>query len=403
MEQLPKESSNDRNDRAIRMAMTWYETHLKGKKVKILLLSDDAKNREKANIEGITAMQVREYVKSLTDAQFLQDKLSLKEFSKENTNKPCFPPHLTLVEIHEGIKNGKLYQGSFSASRENYLEGNINVECFEKFVLVQGPESLNRAVDGDIVALELLPEKEWKAPSEVVLEDKGADPEDDSIEVDKEAEKLMKTSRSSKDIQRTGRIVGIIKRKWRQYCGIIKPNILEGSARHSFIPAERKIPHVRIETRQAKSLYNQRVVVAIDSWPRHSKYPMGHFIRSLGPVGDKDTENEVLLLEHDVPHCKFSEEVLDCLPKLPWIISKKVSFLFIPYHLRNRHPLPPRRANLHHRRLKKSFRAQDLFGVQTEGAPGEERYRVASSQGQYEVSRTLGICFSGLEGFPGAQ
>lgn len=48
---------------------------------------------------------------------------------------------------------------------------------------------------------------------------------------------------------------------------------------------------------------------------------MGHFVRAIGPLGDKDTENEVLLLEHDVPHSKFSEEVLSFLPKLPWIIS----------------------------------------------------------------------------------
>ena len=40
-----------------------------------------------------------------------------------------------------------------------------------------------------------------------------------------------------------------------------------------------------------------------------------------GPIGDKATENEVLLLEHDIPHSSFSEAVLDCLPSLPWIIT----------------------------------------------------------------------------------
>jgi len=131
-------------------------------------------------------------------------------------------------------------------------------------------------------------------------------------------------SLSKKDRQPTGKIVGIIKRKWRQYCGIIQPTTLKGSARHIFVPAERKIPRVRIETRQADKLYNQRIIVAIDQWPRHSRYPQGHFVRSLGPLGDKETENEVLLIEHDVPHSKFSEEVLSCLPKLPWIISEQV-------------------------------------------------------------------------------
>lgn len=139
IERLPKESSNDRNDRAIRKAVTWYENHLNksakernGRKVKVLLLTDDAENRKKAEAEGITAFSVGDYVRSLTESPYLQDKLSLKEYSNEKSSNPLYPPHLTLVQVHDGIKNGKLYQGSFAASRENYLEGSVNVECFEK-------------------------------------------------------------------------------------------------------------------------------------------------------------------------------------------------------------------------------------------------------------------------------
>lgn len=46
------------------------------------------------------------------------------------------------------------------------------------------------------------------------------------------------------------------------------------SVRHIFIPAERKIPKIRIETRQADRLISQRIIVAIDSWPKHSRYPV---------------------------------------------------------------------------------------------------------------------------------
>lgn len=180
-------------------------------------------------------------------------------------------------------------------------------------------------MDGDIVAIELLPESEWTAPSEIVLEDKTDDPIDDNVN-ENETENLLHESGNLKEKTPTGRIVGIIKRKWRQYCGILQRNVLEGSSRHIFCPAERKIPRVRIETRQADKLYGQRIIVAIDQWPRHSRYPQGHFVRALGPLGDRETENEVLLIEHDVPHSKFSEEVLNCLPKLPWIISAEVKF-----------------------------------------------------------------------------
>ena len=48
-------------------------------------------------------------------------------------------------------------------------------------------------------------------------------------------------------------------------------------------------------------------------------------MRKLGAIGDKDTENEVLLLEHDIPHSTFSQAVLNCLPTLPWIIGEEVA------------------------------------------------------------------------------
>lgn len=51
----------------------------------------------------------------------------------------------------------------------------------------------------------------------------------------------------------------------------------------------------------------------------------GHFVRSLGKAGDKDTEQEVLLLEHDVPHQPFSQAVLSFLPQMPWTISPEVT------------------------------------------------------------------------------
>jgi len=51
----------------------------------------------------------------------------------------------------------------------------------------------------------------------------------------------------------------------------------------------------------------------------------GHYVRTLGEIGDKDTENEVLLLEHDIPHTKFSQDVLSCLPQMPWSISEEVN------------------------------------------------------------------------------
>ena len=73
--------------------------------------------------------------------------------------------------IQTGLKTGKYLQGPFQGSRENYLEGFVNVTSLEKFVLIQGLQHLNRAVHEDVVAIELFPESEWSCPSGLVMKD----------------------------------------------------------------------------------------------------------------------------------------------------------------------------------------------------------------------------------------
>ncbi|XP_076634514.1 exosome complex exonuclease RRP44-like protein Dis3 [Colletes latitarsis] len=316
------ESMNDRNDRAIRVATKWYNTHFTSSNCNIttVLLTDDARNRELALQEGIPVISMEDYVMSLENSGFLMDKLCKRSYGTGNDGKEYFPCHLTPSQLHDGIKNGKFFQGKFAASRENFLEGYVNTDGMEKSILIQGRSNLNRVVDGDTVAIELLPEDQWSSPSDIILQDEEEADADDVLETEKVLDKFVSSNKMQKT--QTGKVVGIIRRSWRQYCGILNPNSIEGNVRHLFIPTERKIPKIRIETRQYKVLSKQRIIVAIDSWPRNSRYPLGHFVRALGEIGDKATENEVILLEHDVPHSRFSDAVLSSLPKMPWSITE---------------------------------------------------------------------------------
>lgn len=69
-------------------------------------------------------------------------------------------------------------------------------------------------------------------------------------------------------------LTGIVRRRWRQFCGVLEPPANAASQRVLFSPQEKTIPKVRIQTRQLDVLLGQQVVVAIDAWPRNSKYPM---------------------------------------------------------------------------------------------------------------------------------
>lgn len=299
------------------------------------MLSDDVGNLRLAKQQGLLAASCREYVESLNKPE-LVDRIAAKEEKladgeineKLVTNATLknkhiiFPEHLRMVDIQSGIKSGKLFQGTFQASRENYLEANVFLYDNEKYpqIFVQGYRNLNRAIHDDIVAVELLPESEWATPTSLLLEEIEEDVGDFVNEKEEDEQVINKPNVKKLP---TGRVVGIIKRNWRPYCGILQVSDLADATRHLFIPSEKRIPRIRIETRQAEKLKNQRIIVNIDCWPRESRCPLGHFVRSLGEIGDKDTENQVLLLEHDVPNYPFPQSVLDCLPTLPWIISEE--------------------------------------------------------------------------------
>ncbi|CAF1009743.1 unnamed protein product [Rotaria sp. Silwood1] len=321
----PGESPNDRNDRAIRKIVQFYNEHLK-KQIAIVLLTDDIANRDLARQEGLIAFSLKEYISTFNRPELL-DRLVLKEESFDlekdlgKRKEIIFPEHVSVSEVQRGIKSGKYLQGTFQASRENYLEANVFVQDSEKYnqLFVQGYRNLNRAVHDDIVAVEILPEQDWAIPFSLVIDDKDDDQGD--LVIEQEETGLTVQGVSSKRTP-SCRIVAIIKRNWRQYCGILQES-LPGAKFHLFLPHEKRIPKVRIESRQAEELKNSRVMVQIDHWPRSSRYPHGHFIKTLGKLGDKETENEVILAENDILHHEFPEAVLDCLPKLPWTITEE--------------------------------------------------------------------------------
>lgn len=338
------ESVNDRNDRAVRMAVKWYGEHLSetkaGKVPAIVMLSDDQENLEKARSQGLNSLSLRDYVGSLEDGDKLLDmvaesqSLSLGGFKKQS--QMLYPEYYSLSRMMTGVKAGLMHQGIFNVSPYNYLEGSIKVPAFSKPLLILGRESINRAVDGDVVVVEMLPQDKWKEPSTKIIEEdnitknENADTEDRNDFVsDKERKALQeeakRTHKSSSEsqLQPTAKVVGVIKRNWRQYVGHIDPSSASKSASSQgrkqdsvfLIPMDKKIPKIRLRTRQVSELLGKRLLVTIDAWERDSRHPVGHFVRSLGELETKAAETEALLLEWDVQYRPFPKTVLDCLPK----------------------------------------------------------------------------------------
>ncbi|KZF22237.1 RNB-domain-containing protein [Xylona heveae TC161] len=341
------ESINDRNDRAVRRSTKWYSEHLQktvyaagrtNKCPAVVMLSDDRENLKKAKAEGVTASSLSDYVSGLEDADRLLDMIAAAregQDARAANAEMLYPEYYSLSKIMTGIKAGTLHQGVFNVSPYNYLEGSIQVPAFDRPLLILGRENSNRAVSGDIVVVEVLPREQWKAPSTKIVEEEtlnkneNADNEEaEAVVTEQERKALQEEVRKTqgKSIegrpQPTARVVGIIKRNWRQYVGHIDSASVsltgkQGRSQNTvfLIPMDKRIPKIRIRTRQAAELVGKRVLVTIDAWDRETRYPVGHFVRSLGELESKAAETEALLLEYDVQYRPFPKAVLDCLPK----------------------------------------------------------------------------------------
>lgn len=341
----PEESINDRNDRAVRRVASWYEEHLrasakKSKKEKstpaMVVITDDKDSIRKAKAENVTALSLADYVAGLEDSEKLLDMISEAKEARDTKGSArgelFYPEYYSISKLITGLRAGNLHQGVFNVSPYNYLEGSIKVPAFDKPLLILGRDNSNRAIAGDVVVIELLPKDQWKSPSTKIVEEetvtKNDNPDTDETEpmvTDRERKALQEEVKqahgknSEGKPQPTAKVVGVIKRNWRQYVGHVDSN---STASHSgrrqqtvfVLPMEKRVPKIRVRTRQAGDLIGQRILVTIDSWDRDSRYPTGHYVRSLGELETKGAETEALLLEYDVQYKPFPKSVLDCLP-----------------------------------------------------------------------------------------
>ncbi|OUC40506.1 RNB-like protein [Trichinella nativa] len=295
-----EESIDERNDRAIRHAAMWYRDHLKqlDSDVTVVLLSDNEQMVQRAVDEGLLAFTLEFYVSGFDNSATLLDKFWRDESKKKffSEGNALFDQHLTLHEMKLGLANGLYKLGTFQVSRENYLEAHVILEDEqERPIFIEGLLNFNPCAS-----------KRYCVKTEA----------EDQV-------RELSNARTRDNIEPTGKVVGIWRRACRPICGVLEPASSTISSQRLFTPSDRRLPRVLLDVSETAHLVDQRIVATIDCWPISSRYPIGHFVRELGKIGDRQTENAALLLEHDVPNKCFSKSVLDCLPETPWTITEK--------------------------------------------------------------------------------
>jgi exosome complex exonuclease DIS3/RRP44 len=226
---------------------------------------------------------VADFVGGLENANELLDMMSAAQEQREvrsKTTELFYPEHCSISKMMTGVKAGTMHQGIFNVSPYNYLEGSVHVPAFDKSLLILGRENSNRAVSGDVVVVEVLPKDLWKAPSTKIIEEETVNKNDNAEAEDgenvvsererkalQEEVKRVHGQTAEGKPQPTARIVGIAKRNWRQYVGHIDRDSVRSSSKSSrtqqtvfLVPMDKRIPKIRIRTRQAGELLGQRIL-----------------------------------------------------------------------------------------------------------------------------------------------
>ncbi|KAK4515838.1 uncharacterized protein ATC70_010796 [Mucor velutinosus] len=318
---VPAESSTVRDWRAHCQLALWYDTHLNHTK-KIILLSElDHTHDETLN--NVVVMTTRQYLDTyykhdvvlqnlvhvladvvLEDSEDGKIRIASKKsggLSAVNTAVSGYSEYKSMDELEVGIKSHRYFSGVLRCRKDSRDQAYVNGGShLGKDILIIGNDNRNRAVHGDAVVVELLSDSNWATPSnEIAFSSSNAE---DEYEEDRF------TSAAAASTQPTGRVVGVLNRNWRSYVATLQEDSsVVGGSIHLAIPLDPVVPKIRIRYQDVKLIENQRIVVRIDNWPISSQYPNGHFVRSLGPVHQLDTEISAILVEHSISVSQASQ------------------------------------------------------------------------------------------------
>jgi exoribonuclease R len=172
-DRLDNESQQDRNDRAVLIVAEWYRTHL-NYRVPIILLSDKVVNVDPEN--GVTVMTMKEYGMDNTKITTMLDSIVQVE------HQDLYEEHLPINVMESAIGRKALHRAKFNMSAHRQASVKIDGETY--YV-----DNHNRAVHGDVVCVQVLPQNQWKIPRHKL----------------------------SSDPVPTAKVVGILQRNWREY------------------------------------------------------------------------------------------------------------------------------------------------------------------------------------------
>ncbi|XP_078143582.1 DIS3-like exonuclease 2 [Centroberyx gerrardi] len=341
----------------------------KSKKKNLPKNHEEEKSRDGAISSGVDA----EMSRPNPQASSANSADKSKNKGGRGAKKQVFEAYMTSEDVSHGLKRAELIQGAIRINPKKYHEAFIPAPDGMRDIFLDGIVSRNRALNGDVVVVQVLPREQWKVvrsdtdcegasesehqtgkkaqtaqkkkerpPSpDVIVEDQYSDQDElvsrvKNITLSATEKGEMRgpledatTPRSNGEIlQRTAKVVYIVERKHsRAVTGFLK--FLPDKPFAMFSPMDHRVPRINIPLPDCPADFisrpgdyaNTLFISRITSWPVDSNFAEGRLAKTLGQAGEIEPETEGILTEYDVDFSEFPDEVLDCLPKnLPWTI-----------------------------------------------------------------------------------
>ncbi|KAL0949499.1 hypothetical protein HGRIS_009553 [Hohenbuehelia grisea] len=304
----------------------------------------------------------------------------LQQQSNQPQRKSLFAPYLPQASLPPLLAAGKLVVGILRVNKRNRSDAYVATEVLDADIYICGSKDRNRALEGDIVAVELLDvdevwgtkkEKEEKkrkkeensAYDVKAISGRKDDKKKDDVEVEGQGLMLFEDEEVTDEVkpQFAGHVVAVVERMPGQLfsgtLGLLRPSSAATKEKQEaerreregdrgdeprratierpkivwFKPTDKRVPLIAIPTEQSppdfvqnsEAYVNKLFVACIKRHPISSLHPFGTLVEELGPIGDIEVETSALLKDCNFPSEDFSENVLKCLPPMPWTIPER--------------------------------------------------------------------------------
>ncbi|KAI0036768.1 RNB-domain-containing protein [Vararia minispora EC-137] len=316
---------------------------------------------------------------NILQQQQQQFQSQLQQQSSQPQRKSLFAPYLPQASLPPLLATGKLVVGILRVNKRNRSDAYVSTEVLDADIYICGSKDRNRALEGDIVAVELLDvdevwgtkkekeekkrKKEENAAYEVTATvGRKNDKKKDDVEVEGQGLMLFEDEEVTDEVkpQFAGHVVAVVERMPGQLfsgtLGLLRPSSAATKEKQEaerreregdkgdeprrpierpkivwFKPTDKRVPLIAIPTEQAppdfvqssETYANKLFVACIKRHPISSLHPFGTLVEELGPIGDVEVETSALLKDCNFPTEDFTDSVMKCLPPMPWTIPER--------------------------------------------------------------------------------